>query len=692
MEQTIKAIEDIDGIRLTWNIWPTTLSKNEVVPIACLYNIHQACLSLPYEPVPCQGCQSILCQQSIVDYGSKSWSCTFCNRRNALPQHMRDFSAQNIPSELRDENSTVEYVLSKTTPFSPVFFIIIDICTYDQERHELMKAGVRRTLELLPDESLVGIMLFGSNIELISFADEEMKSIYQFSGRVAYTKDVFNQFNLNDIRNFLVKKNEKLDELFYIIEHLEQDPFPILHGYNPIRCTGSALSLAISILEGSFSEACVKYMLFTQGPCTFGPGKVSMLEVLGNNSESLDLSAASGHYKSLGERLNACGHSVDLIAETIADIGIEQLKPIISMTGGTLIMAQDFDEDVKIKSLDKIFEQNEENVLVMGFNVKMQIKTSSNLVVKGVLGEGRSFGTGWKMGSMLPKTNISVLFENNGNAKNGDFGYVQIITQYQRSDKKIVTKVTSFSRMFSDDKSRMAHSFDQEAACVFQARAFLMKNFQNVYDFENAIDKTLIRFTKKYGSFLKDTPNSVSLPDSMSYFPNFMFFFRRSLLVQQDGISVDESSYFRILLYKLITEDAIKMIKPSLISFHYQGDIQPVELDTSSLNPECILVLDSFHNVLLWHGKYVGDWIKEGLHEKPEYAFFKTIIEESKEYSLSLLNRVPAPQYKETVEGRSQERILLHYVNPSQQGVLNTEKIDYGKFYDTLCKFIVRSE
>ena len=80
------------------------------------------------------------------------------------------------------------------------------------------------------------------------------------------------------------------------------------------------------------------------------------------------------------------------------------------------------------------------------------------------------------------------------------------------------------------------------------------------------------------------------------------------------------------------------------------------------------------------------------LTDRLEYSFFKEIIEEAKEYSLSLLDRIPVPQYKETVEGKSQERILLHYVNPSQKGVLNTEKIDYGKFYETLCRFIVRSE
>lgn len=691
MDKTIKIIEQIDGIRLTWNIWPVSPTKTDLIPIACLYNVHQPCLTLPCEPIPCQGCQSILCQQSMVDFGTKTWTCAFCNARNMLPPHARDITPENLLPELMDGNSTVEYVLSKSIPFSPIFILLVDICTYDPQRHELMKRGLIHTIKNIPHDAMIGMILFGSNIDLLSFNDEEIKSIYQFSGKNIHSRESIVSYNLGDIRNYLVKKEERIEQILSTIENLEADPIPVMHGHRPLRCTGSALSLAMSLIEGQFNEANVKYMIFTQGPCTYGPGKVALLEIAESSVERLDLEGASSYYRSLADRLNTAGHSVDIIAETVADIGVEQIKPIVTLTGGCIIMAQDFDEDIKIGSISKMLEKDEE-ALKVGFNVKIQVKTSHNLTVKGILGEGKSYGAGWKVGSIYPKTNLTILFENTLTARPEEFGYVQIITQYHRSDRKILTRVTSFSRMFTNEKERIAASFDQEAACVFQARAFLMRNFQNVYDFESAIDKTLIRFMKKYGSYLKENPSSVTLPDSMAYFPNFMFFFRRSLLVQTDGISNDESSYFKLLLFKLITEDAIKMIKPSLMSFHYQGDIVPVELDISSLNPECILVLDSFHNVLLWKGKYVADWIREGLDQKPEFSFFKEVIEESKEYSLSLLDRIPVSQYKETNEGKSQERILLHYINPSQPGVLNTERIDYGKFYETLCRFIVRSE
>jgi protein transport protein SEC23 len=689
MDQTIRSIEEADGVRLTWNIWPSTLSKLEAIPMACMYNIHQPALTLPCEPIPCHSCQSILNNLSLVDFGSYSWTCMFCNTKNTLPPHARDISPNNLLPEMMDQNSTVEYILSKNTPFPPVYFLIIDICTYDQERHDLMKRGVLAVLDKIPENALIGVILFGTNIDLLTFNNEEIKTIYKFSGKIQYKKETL--ANLGDVRNFLVKKSEKFEEIVDIINNLEADPFPVMSGYRQIRCTGSALSFAVSFMEGPFNDSPVKYMLFTQGPCTLGPGKVNMLEIVENSGERLDLEGVKIFYKELGERINSAGHSVDLISETIADIGIEYLKHATALTGGAIVMAQDFDEDIKINTIARLMA-SENGVLKQGFNAKIQVKTTPNLAFKGIFGEGRPLGSGWRVGSILEETNISILLENTSSAKSQDFGYVQIITQYQRSDRSIATRVTTLSRMFSDDKTALASGFDQEAACVFQARALLSKEFQNVMDFESAIDKSLIKFTKRYGTYERNNPASVFLPDSMSYFPNFMFFFRRSLLVQKDGISQDESAYFKNLVYKLKVSEALKMIKPSLVSFHYQGDVKPVELDVESLDPESILVLDSFHNVLLWKGAYVADWIRNGLHEQEGYEFFKNTIEAAEKYSLDLLNRTPMPQYKETTEGKSQERILLHYVNPSQKGALNTEKIDYSKFHETLCRFIVKGE
>lgn len=690
MEETIKTIENVDGVRLTWNIWPTSAAKSDAIPIACMYNIHQEAPCIEYEPTFCTKCKSILCPYAIIDYGNKSWTCIYCNNRNFFNSSFRDASMLSELPEIQEQNSTMEYILSKTTNFSPIFVLLIDVCTYDSSKHEFMKSGLLHTIGLIPDDALVAVVLFGSNISLVSFAEEEIPSVYLFSGKVAYSKEIYANLNIHDTRNFVVKKSEKLQQILDLVNNLEMDPFPVMHGYKQIRCTGSALSLATSLIEGAFYESSVKYLLFTQGPCTYGPGKVSMLKI-SNLDEEVNLDDAKKFYSSLADKLNTAGHSIDLIIETFVDVGIVQMKNLVSATGGNIIKVQDFVQEIKTGSLSKIFE-SKDGILKMGFNAEIQVITSPNLAYKATLGDGKAFGKGWKVGSILPRSNISFLFENTPSANNNDFGYIQIITKYQRSDKKIVIKITSLSRMFSNDIKLISDGFDQEAACVFQARMVCLKDYLIPNDAEIAIDKVLIKFVRRYGNFLKDSPSSVTLPASMSYFPNFMFFFRRSVLIQRDGISPDERAYYKILLFKLMIGDAIKLIKPSLISYHYQGNRFPVELDTKSLSPYNILVLDSFHNVLIWRGFYVADWIDKKCHEDPEYAFFKDVINSVDDYVLSLMDRVPVPLYRETNEGGSQERILLYYINPSQNEITNTDKIDYARFYDSLCKLVVRSE
>lgn len=698
MSQTIEEIEERDGVRLTWNVWPVSPSSSETVPIACLYNVHQPAPLLPYEPIVCHGCQSILCPQSIIDFGSYSWTCVFCDKKNALPAYARDITPENVLPEMLESNSTVEYLLSRGSSFPAVYMLLADCCTYDEERHQLLKRSIHQALDEIPGDALVGLIKFGTNIELMGFSEEKIQTVYLFSGKTEYTAKDVPGMNISDMRRFLAVKSEFESTLRRFIDELEPDPFPVMTGFRSTRSTGSAVSLAVSLLEGTFADSPAKCVLFTQGPCTYGPGKVSVQEISATATERLDLSAAEQFYRSLGERMNNAGHSLDIVAETIADIGLEQMKGCITLTGGTIIMAQDFDETIVTGSIKKLFaraapeEGLETPPLAQGYNAKVQVRTSPNLIYRGIVGEGRAYGTGWKIGSIMPHTNLTVLLENTPGVSNGSFGHVQIITQYQQSNKRILTRVTSFSRMFSSDRPQLCGTFDQEAACVFQARALLAKGFQNVLDFESGIDKNLLRFLRRYSNFVRGDPDSVKLPEAMSYYPNFMYFFRRSLLVQKDGISEDESAYFRIMLYKLPTGEAIKMIKPPLISFHYQGNVVPVELDAASLDPEAILVLDSFHNVLLWRGAYVSNWIQEGLHEKEEYAFFKQAISDASEYAHSLLDRLPVPQFKETDEGRSQARILLHYVNPSLHGAVITEKIDYDLFYKTLCRYIVKNE
>lgn len=683
--QTFQNIENQDGIRLSWNVWPITQVKTDSVPISCLYNVKQSCVRLKTEPIFCSKCQSVLCPFSYVDIGMRFWTCSFCNSKNLFNNNV-DI---NLLSELDETATTIEYITSRQSAFPPIFLILIDISTYDQERHEMMIRTVIKAIELLPDNSMIGIIQYGTNINVYSFNTESLQTIYQFSGNFSYQKK--NIRGMEDIRHFLVKKTDNITEILKIIQNLKKDPFPILDGFRANRCTGAALSFAISFLEGPFIDNPVKYMLFTQGPCTYGPGAVATQEI--SADLKIDLVKAEEFYTNIGERLNNLGHSVDIYGETIADIGFKQMKPMITSCGGTIILAQDFEERIIQQSLEILYKTDEVGVLDCGFNAKIQLKTTNNIKCKSFLGDGKSKGLGWKIGFLIPTTNITILFEPTENTKTNSYGYVQILTQYTRSDRKIITRVTTFARLFSNDKIQQCDGFDEEAACITQSRIFCNHPFENIFDLETAIDKHLIRFTKKYATWDKNNPDSLVLPSTMNYYLNFMFFFRRSFVIQTDGISADESAYFKTLLYKLKVSDALKLIKPTLQCYTYQGDFYPLELSTDAMTDDVILILDSFHNVVQWDGLNIMAWKKEGLQNHPDYKFFKQTLEDAKNTSMELLkDRIPAPQFKETGAGKSQERILMTYLCSGTGGGIKTQKIDFSRFYNALCKHIVNSD
>lgn len=90
-EEYIQQNEDRDGIRFTWNVWPSSRieATRLVVPLGCLYQPIKERTDLPpiqYDPVQCtrNNCRAILNPLCQVDYRAKLWVCNFCFQRNPV--------------------------------------------------------------------------------------------------------------------------------------------------------------------------------------------------------------------------------------------------------------------------------------------------------------------------------------------------------------------------------------------------------------------------------------------------------------------------------------------------------------------------------------------------------------------------------------------------------------------------------
>jgi len=177
----------------------------------------------------------------------------------------------------------------------------------------------------------------------------------------------------------------------------------------------------------------------------------------------------------------------------------------------------------------------------------------------------------------------------------------------------------------------------------------------------------LIRLCQKFGEYQRDNPASFRLPQNFDLYPAFMFHLRRSQFLQVFNNSPDESSYYRHMLNREDCTNALTMIQPMLTSYSFNGDPQPVLLDSKSIQPDVILLMDTFFQILIFHGETIAQWRNALYHEKPEYANFKTLLESPREDAQDILqHRFPMPRYIDCDQHGSQARFLLARVNPSK--------------------------
>ena len=142
------------------------------------------------------------------------------------------------------------------------------------------------------------------------------------------------------------------------------------------------------------------------------------------------------------------------------------------------------------------------------------------------------------------------------------------------------------------------------------------------------------------------------------------------------------------------------MIQPTLMSYGFSAPPQPVLLDSCSIKPDVILLLDTFFQVLIFHGETIAQWRIAEYHLQPNYENFKQLLEIPKSDAMELLmDRFPVPRYIECDQGKSQARFLLSKVNPSTTHVsgygagegqaIPTDDVSLQVFMDHLKKLAV---
>lgn len=73
------------------------------------------------------------------------------------------------------------------------------------------------------------------------------------------------------------------------------------------------------------------------------------------------------------------------------------------------------------------------------------------------------------------------------------------------------------------------------------------------------------------------------------------------------------------------------MIQPTLMSYGLDTVPEPVLLDSVSIQPMTVLLLDTFFHILIFHGENVAAWRKAGYHEQEGYENLVKLLADPQE-------------------------------------------------------------
>lgn len=277
------------------------------------------------------------------------------------------------------------------------------------------------------------------------------------------------------------------------------------------------------------------------------------------------------------------------------------------------------------------------------------VQTTKELKVSGLIGHAISTGkksacvgeteigigqtSAWKLNTINPRTSEAVYFEVVTPAgqplQQGSRGLIQFVTHYQHSSGQMRLRVTTIARNFAEAGSpSIAASFDQEAAAVLMARIAVFKaEIDDSPDVLRWLDRMLIRLCQKFADYRKEDPTSFRLNDNFSIYPQFMFHLRRSQFLQVFNNSPDETAFYRHILNEEDVNNSLIMIQPTLMSYGLDTPPQPVLLDSVSIKPDVVLLLDTFFHILIFHGETVAQWRKAGYQDQEGYENLKELLE-----------------------------------------------------------------
>ncbi|KAG2735254.1 hypothetical protein G9P44_001468 [Scheffersomyces stipitis] len=323
MNSKFAHLEDVDGVRFNWNLFPSTRleASRLTTPLGCLYTpLHaRSCNLLPIpqltaNPLSCDTCGNYVNPYIKLDRANGMWWCPFCEKRTSIPKDYaipasQTASVEDWPIEWRQTSTTVVYELpedidNKIAPDLPlVYLFVVDLYQHidhsGDDSFETLKSTLASTIATLPTNSLVGLITYDETVKVYNISSEKYagfpKDTLSVSDAKTFSyKKVWSQ---ESVEKVLKKLQLQYDSLPYdytkseaytkgilvevglhktkILETIHSLSPKYTDSYKPLRSSGLAHYISTVILANATHKNCLGKVLFlASGPCTNQPGRI----------------------------------------------------------------------------------------------------------------------------------------------------------------------------------------------------------------------------------------------------------------------------------------------------------------------------------------------------------------------------------------------------------------------------------
>jgi hypothetical protein len=146
------------------------------------------------------------------------------------------------------------------------------------------------------------------------------------------------------------------------------------------RCTGSAMAAAVSLLASCQPDGAARLVTFCGGPSVGGSGAIVEADTVSAVRSHTELQAgsarareAAAHYDRVAREAAARGHGVDVVAASLEETGLYEMRALVQRTGGVALQAESFEDETILRSLERLHGVSGPADAALGFGAKMEL-------------------------------------------------------------------------------------------------------------------------------------------------------------------------------------------------------------------------------------------------------------------------------------------------------------------------------